>query len=258
MRNRIYNFLLKNYQSSVKQVPIRGCAPLLRVNPVPTFLPVNNSFLSSSHVMVCRHFNSNSRDDRIIPELMEFPHVTLPNISHALRNKFLAMTLIRPYFDKEFRLKEFSQGAKFAAVQISQSLSCGDLDELEGLCTPECINTVSKNLSLFTMKQRSELNLEKDDMYFSFPYQIGIMMDDEPDSNGNYGRQVECTWVAHAFKNYVEILEDFNGNPMKVKEHMDEVGGPTILNFRFIRDFTKNVEDSWTVNAMNYFKIVEV
>ena len=28
------------------------------------------------------------------------------------RNKFLAMTLIRPYFDKEFSLKEFSQGAK--------------------------------------------------------------------------------------------------------------------------------------------------
>ncbi len=32
-------------------------------------------------------------------------------------------------------------------------------------------------------------------------------MDDEPDSNGNYGRQVECTWVAHAFKNYVEICK---------------------------------------------------
>ena len=30
-------------------------------------------------------------------------------------------------------------------------------------------------------------------------------MDDEPDREGNYGRSVECTWVGHAYKDYVDL-----------------------------------------------------
>ena len=30
-------------------------------------------------------------------------------------------------------------------------------------------------------------------------------MDDDPDENGAYGRSVECSWVGHAFKNYLQI-----------------------------------------------------
>lgn len=82
-------------------------------------------------------------------------------------------------------------------------------------------------------------------------------MDDEPNSEGHYGRQVECTWVAHAFKNYMDLALEYNGNPMQLKEVMDARGGPTIINLRFIRDFSKNVEDSWTVNGLNYYKLME-
>ena len=32
--------------------------------------------------------------------------------------------------------------------------------------------------------------------------QIGIMMDDKPNEDGHYGREVECTWVGHAYKNF--------------------------------------------------------
>ena len=41
---------------------------------------------------------------------------------------------------------------------------------------------------------------------------IGILMDDEPNSEGHYGRQVECTWVAHAFKNYEDLGQLVNCN----------------------------------------------
>ena len=37
-------------------------------------------------------------------------------------------------------------------------------------------------------------------------------MDDEPNSEGHYGRQVECTWVAHAFKNYEDLGQLVNCN----------------------------------------------
>jgi hypothetical protein len=28
--------------------------------------------------------------------------------------------------------------------------------------------------------------------------------------------------------------------------------------FRFIRNYTKGVEDSWTINALNYFKLADM
>jgi hypothetical protein len=261
MRNRLTSLVLRSFQSSVNQIPIRGCPSLLHhANPNPPVLLSKYRYSSVNPVTMSsqtRHYCSSSRDNHL-PELMEFPHISLPKISYSLKNKLLGATLIRPYFDKEFSIKDFSQGAKFAAVKISQSLSSGDIDELNGLCTPECIDEVTKNLSLFSLKQRRELDLQEDDMFFSFLYQMGILMDDEPNAAGDYGRQVECTWVAHAFRNYNDILEEMNGNPMKIKEVMDAEGGPTVMNFRFIRDFTKNVEDSWTVNALNYYKIMDL
>eukprot|EP00088_Acartia_fossae_P038484 TRINITY_DN3991_c0_g1_i18.p1 TRINITY_DN3991_c0_g1~~TRINITY_DN3991_c0_g1_i18.p1 ORF type:complete len:243 (-),score=20.67 TRINITY_DN3991_c0_g1_i18:753-1481(-) len=207
-------------------------------------------------VITCRCYNHNN-SDRIIPELMEFPQLYTPKITNTIRNRFLAATLIRPYFDKDFTIGQFCSGAKLAAHQVSQSLATGDLSDIEDSLTPSCFSTVSRNLSLFSMKQRAELDLQLDDISNHYLYQIGIMMDDQPDEFGNYGRQVECTWVAQAFKDFLSLVDECGGNPMDVKRAMDAQGGLTVLNFRFIRDYSKNVEDSWTINALNYYKVLQ-
>ena len=46
------------------------------------------------------------------------------------RNWFLARTLVTPYFDPNFSMKEFKEGAKQAAVLIANSLAEGDLDQV--------------------------------------------------------------------------------------------------------------------------------
>lgn len=33
--------------------------------------------------------------------------------------------------------------------------------------------------------------------------------------------------------------------------------GPVILNYRFVRDFTKGVHDQWRINALNHFHLIE-
>jgi len=103
------------------------------------------------------------------------------------------------------------------------------------------------------MKQKSELDLTQEDIHYSFLYQIGIMMDDKPNEDGHYGREVECTWVGHAYKNF--SIEDLERNPRKDFEAFMKRGGPTVINMRFIRNYTKDVEDSWTINAVNFSKI---
>ena len=108
---------------------------------------------------------------------------------------------------------------------------------------------------MFTSAEREALALEPDDIYIGFSYQVGIMMEDHPTEENQSTRHVEITWVGHSFPNYLEVVENCK-NPLEIKNHMDQEGGPRILNYRFIKDFTKGVEDSWSINALNHFFIL--
>ena len=81
-----------------------------------------------------------------IPRLMEFPNLVSPKLSHSLRNKFMEKTLIAPYFDHDFSLKEFNAGARHAVATVANCLAQGDLDSLEHLLTPEALKPLRKNL----------------------------------------------------------------------------------------------------------------
>ena len=153
-----------------------------------------------------------------------------------------------------FSIKEFSRGAKQSACIVSQLLAEGQLDELKDLLSSECLTAVRNGLSLFSLPQRSSLAVSEEDIYFSYVYQIGIMMEDHPTEENKHIRHVECTWVGHSFPDYYQAVEQFKGDPIKIKRHLEECGGPMIMNYRFIRDYTKGVEDAWTINAVNHFK----
>ena len=92
-------------------------------------------------------------------------------------------------------------------------------------------------------------------------------------------RWVEITFVAHSHPNFTEtmdndvipdsdIVQDIvknKGSGMKksVKSLKDLIhlnGGPTVLNYRFLREFTKGIDPSttnWSISAINHFKINE-
>ena len=81
---------------------------------------------------------------------------------------------------------------------------------------------------------------------------MGILMEDHPTEENQSIRHVEITWVGHSFPNYIELASTLP-NPLALKMKMDDLGGPQILNYRFIKEFTKGVEDSWSINALNHF-----
>ena len=81
-----------------------------------------------------------------LPRLTEFPRFVVPKLSHSLRNWFISKTLITPYFDNDFSIKEFSSGAKHAATTVANSLAEGELDPLNNYLSPECLDLVSKNI----------------------------------------------------------------------------------------------------------------
>lgn len=189
-----------------------------------------------------------------VPALMGFPNIASPSLSHTVRNWFLSRTLITPYFDPEFSQKEFDKGAHQAAVTVANSIAEGDLDNLDNLVTSGAMKEIRINLSSFSPEERGLLAVSEDDVYFSFAYQIGIMMDDHPTLENVSTRHVEIMWVGHSFPNYVDVVAKHK-NPLEVKKHMDARGGPMVLNYRFIKDFTRDVEDTWQINALNHFFI---
>ena len=94
------------------------------------------------------------RGYKTLPHLMDFPLTVKPKLSHTIRwggiflldlcffflcqcrNSFLARMLITPYFDPDFSMAEFKEGAKHAAVLIANSLAEGDLDQVPTLQSP--------------------------------------------------------------------------------------------------------------------------
>lgn len=63
---------------------------------------------------------TNSRRQRL-PALMDFHEIVWPSIFKSIKNWILINFIIRPYFDKDFTIQEFSKGSKHAlsvSVQV--------------------------------------------------------------------------------------------------------------------------------------------
>lgn len=61
---------------------------------------------------------------------------------------------------------------------VSTALATGELQSLEGLVSTEALDELKKNLSVMSVSQRNEIAVIKDDIYFSFPYQVSNNIDE--------------------------------------------------------------------------------
>ena len=73
-------------------------------------------------------------------------------------------------------------------------------------------------------------------------------------------RWVEITYVAHTHPKYDDMdnINVFDKGPAKI---FTSDGGPVVLNYRFLREFTKGLDPSsthWTVSAINHYRLHDV
>lgn len=66
-----------------------------------------------------------------------------------------------------------------AAELVSGLISKGELDSLSGLVTTDVIQQVRESLETFTLKQRQQFSIRSEDIYFCFPYEVGVMFPNE-------------------------------------------------------------------------------
>lgn len=100
------------------------------------------------------------------------------------------------------------------------------------------------------------MKVAEEDIYFSFLYKIDIELEDKSRNGINSIKHVEITWCGHSFPDYVNVVDRIK-DPLDVQQYMDENGGAMVLNYKFIRNFSKEFDDSWTINALNQFFLMK-
>ncbi|CAG4934874.1 unnamed protein product [Parnassius apollo] len=195
-----------------------------------------------------RNYCEDRTESRKLPQLMEFPPIVWPSFFKYIKNWMFANFIIRPYFDPEFNLNEFIEASKHAVQVVSECLQKSDFKTLEGLVEKDAITALKNAVSKLSVSQRQLLPVDKEDIFYAFPYQVGVMFDDSDK------RWVEITMCYHVLKGLKQMQETGDLPPISLgiqPEYQEKI---FILNYRFIREFTKGVEDSWWVNIVNHFQ----
>lgn len=201
----------------------------------------------------CRPFSLPS-EDQPPAQLMNIPIYIWPNLFKSFRNAIFSKFIIKRYFDPEFDLDHFIRGSMQAAEVVSAHLSNGEWNSLNGLVTEEVISQIRINLQQYSLKQRMDLKISKEDIYIKFPYEIGIILPDHSEGETEIqNRKVEIMMVFHILKGYEDLSKSYSV-PMSLLSVPDYEKKLYVLNYRFYRDFSRQGSDQWIVNGINHIK----
>ncbi len=90
--------------------------------------------------------------------------------------------IVKPYFDNEFTVDDFLRGAKQALFIIANAISVGDLESVKEMLEEEAYNEIKENMKRCSSEQLAQFALSTlEDVYMTFPYQVGIIMNDNKD-----------------------------------------------------------------------------
>ncbi|KAK6642457.1 hypothetical protein RUM43_003959 [Polyplax serrata] len=148
-------------------------------------------------------------------------------------------------------MTEFMTSAQTALVVVTELLSEQNFSELKGLLSSECLQEVEKNVRAMDTDQRKSLVVAEDDIFVAFPYRTKVHKGETEDKKQRIF--FEVTVVFHVYKGYKDSTKQdawavfSNAKPELL----------TVYNCRFIREFTSEVEDQWTINAINLYKMNE-
>lgn len=187
-------------------------------------------------------------------QLMDVPWVIWPSLWHTVRNWIFANLIIHRYLDQEFSLSSFKTGAVQALVHVSSELSKGNFEALHELITKPTLEEIQRNFARLSLKQRLDLAVVADDIFFSFPYQIGIIFTNEGMAHERIF--VEITMCYHVFRGFQDHINSTASGetPSHLSGIYDNYDRISIANYRYIREFTRGVEDQWTISLANHFK----
>ncbi|CAL8378102.1 unnamed protein product [Gadus morhua 'NCC'] len=178
----------------------------------------------------------------------------IPNPLIWVRTRFYYL-LIRAYFDKEFRIEEFTEGAKQAFSHVSRLLSECQFDALEGLVAQDLVAKLEEKCNLLQESHKQALVASPDDIMYTTPSDVGIYYDDD-------GRKFVSILMRFWYLTSARLPDDPMEGSRIFKmalgtEGQSESKRLLTANYEFQREFTKGVAPDWTITRIEHSKLLD-
>nr|XP_003215209.1 PREDICTED: uncharacterized protein C2orf47 homolog, mitochondrial isoform X1 [Anolis carolinensis] len=180
--------------------------------------------------------------------------VGVPNPLMWLRTR-LYFFLIRAYFDQEFSIHEFTEGAKQAFAHVSRLIAQCKYDLLEELVSKEMVQILKEKLSLLSENHRSALAADMDEIMYTTAGDVGIYYDDS-------GRKFVSILMRFWYLTSADLPDETpDGTKVFQVVFGDEASKETkrllTANYEFRREFTQGVKPDWTITRIEHPKLLE-
>ena len=131
-------------------------------------------------------------------------------------------------------------------------MAAGDFEALRDMVDDDTINKMRHVVGSMTPEQRQWIVVNDSDIQWIFTYEIQfITKENATDEKSRFF--VEIMVVIHAYRDNDVELSDMLGKPNA--ELMDKLEkNYSVANYRFIKEFTKGVDDDWTINHIFHVK----
>ncbi|CAM4603913.1 unnamed protein product [Leuciscus chuanchicus] len=164
--------------------------------------------------------------------------------------------LIRTYFDKEFSIEEFSEGAKQAFSHVSRLLSQCQFESLEGLVAKDLIEKLEEKCTHLPLSHQRALSADSDEIMYTTTGDVGIYYDDN-------GRKFVSILMRFWYLTSARIPED---GMEGAKIFQVAIGGEgespetkrlLTANYEFQREFTQGVTPDWIITRIEHSKLLD-
>ncbi|XP_036417833.1 m-AAA protease-interacting protein 1, mitochondrial isoform X1 [Colossoma macropomum] len=164
--------------------------------------------------------------------------------------------LIRTYFDKEFNIEEFTEGARQAFSHVSRLLSQCQFDALEGLVAKDLIGKLKEKCTDLPLSHKRALSADPEEIMYTTPGDVGIYYDDNGRKFVSILMRFWYLTSAHLPEDSMEGARIFK---MAIGGDGEEAESKRLLtaNYEFQREFTQGVTPDWTITRIEHSKLLD-
>ncbi|XP_041930361.1 m-AAA protease-interacting protein 1, mitochondrial [Alosa sapidissima] len=163
--------------------------------------------------------------------------------------------LIRTYFDKEFNIEDFTEGAKQAFSHVSNLLSQCQFEALEGLVAKDLVGKLQEKCEHLPVSHKRAISADPDDIMYTTPGDVGIYYDD----NGRKFVSILMRfWYLTSARLPDETMEGARIFQVSIGgEGETETKRLLSANYEFQREFTQGVVPDWTITRIEHSKLLD-
>ncbi|XP_004601317.1 m-AAA protease-interacting protein 1, mitochondrial [Sorex araneus] len=162
--------------------------------------------------------------------------------------------LIWAYFDQEFSIAEFSEGAKQAFAHVSKLLSQCKFDLLEELVAKEVLQVLKEKVTSLPDNHKNALAADIDEIVYTSTGDISIYYDEK---GRKFVNILMCFWYLTSAKIPNETISGASVFQVKLGDQNVETKQLLSASYEFQREFTQGVKPDWTIARIEHSKLLD-